>query len=183
MKPEQVYSLLLKLYPKNYRQKFGEEMHFVFSQSLNEAYAEDNKKEGVIKFWSRTVFDVIKSIVTEHLQNQKGGAIMKSKNNDIIMKNRIFPRIALASILILLLPLVLTMANIASGGVEGQGWYWKPGDYIFGFIMIFGFSSLFVLIARKTNKKHRLAVGLIVLLAFLWLWAEFAVGVFTTWGS
>lgn len=44
-------------------------------------------------------------------------------------------------------------------------------------------AGLFITLALKKAGKHRaLAVGGIVLV-FLWLWAELAVGLFTNWGS
>ena len=64
-----------------------------------------------------------------------------------------------------------------------QGVNWTVGDFIAAGVLLFGAGSLFVLAARKVDKKYRLAVGIGVLALLLWLWAELAVGVFTDWGS
>lgn len=60
---------------------------------------------------------------------------------------------------------------------------WTLSDFIVMGILILGISSLFVLVAKMTPKKYRTIIGIGFLLAFLWLWAELAVGIFTNWGS
>lgn len=108
---------------------------------------------------------------------------MKAKNTDIIMQNKVFIWIAMGTGLILLIPLVLTLLNIANGGVEGRGWYWRPGDFIVMGALLFGMGSMFVLAARKIDKKYRVLIGLAFVAATLYLWAELAVGIFTNIGS
>ena len=49
-----LYSFLLKLYPQAFRQAFGEEMAYVFSESLNDACAEKGGR-GVMAYWGRTI--------------------------------------------------------------------------------------------------------------------------------
>lgn len=95
---------------------------------------------------------------------------MDTKRKDIVKDNRIFIWLALLTGTLLLIPLI------------GE-WPWSPSDFVIMGALIFGFGSLFVLLARKIERKYRLVVGGVVLLAFLWLWAELAVGVFTSWGS
>ncbi len=61
---------------------------------------------------------------------------------------------------------------------------WGLFDFIVMGFMIFGTGSMFVLIARRVQKKsHRIVLAIAFLLGFLWLWAELAVGVLTNWGS
>ncbi len=60
---------------------------------------------------------------------------------------------------------------------------WTLGDFMLMGGIIFTISSLFVLVARRVEKKNRLVIGGVFMFAFLWLWAELAVGVFTSWGS
>ena len=99
---------------------------------------------------------------------------METKNTDIIAQNKIFLWIALGTGLLLLVPLI---AMQFTGEVN-----WTLSDFIVMGTLIFTASSLFVLTARKV-RKNRLVVGAVFLLAFLWLWAELAVGIFTNWGS
>lgn len=89
---------------------------------------------------------------------------------DIISDNRIFPVILIGTGVLLLIPFIAQ-------------WPWTASDYIVMGTLVFGFGSLFVLLARRIDKKYRLIVGGFLLLTFLWLWAELAVGVFTNWGS
>lgn len=99
---------------------------------------------------------------------------MKKTKNDIIMQNRIFAWVALATGLILLIPLV---AMQFSSEVN-----WNLTDFIIMGVLLFGAGSIFVLAARRTTK-HRLIIGCVVVIALLWLWVELAVGLFTNWGS
>jgi hypothetical protein len=116
-----------------------------------------------------------KSLVTEHLENRKGGESMKTKKNDLIMQNKIFYWIAVATGLILLIPLIAMQVTREVN--------WDLTDFIVMGALIFGMGSIFVLIARKTNKKHRVAIAIACAVALLWIWVELAVGLFTNWGS
>lgn len=100
---------------------------------------------------------------------------MKRKSNDIIMQNKIFIWIALATGLILSIPLV---AMQFTGEVD-----WSLGDFIVMGILIFGIAFTFVHVARVTPRKYRTLIGIAFAMAFLWIWAELAVGVFTNLGS
>jgi hypothetical protein len=73
---ERIYSFLLRFYPKNYRDEFGEEMKYVFSESLKDAYAEEGE-QGLITLWARTIIDAGKSLVTQQVENQKGSDAME----------------------------------------------------------------------------------------------------------
>jgi hypothetical protein len=42
---------------------------------------------------------------------------------------------------------------------------------------------VYVLVARRTSKKNRLAIGIAFAVALFYLWAELAVGIFTNLGS
>lgn len=94
----------------------------------------------------------------------------KMHGTDFLKKNTIFIWLAIATATILLVPLI------------GE-WPWTLSDFIVMGALLFGSSSLFVLVARKVERRHRLMVGGAILLGVLWLWAELAVGVFTNWGS
>ena len=101
---------------------------------------------------------------------------MKPKTNDLIMQNRIFGWIALATAAILMIPLI---AMQFSSDVD-----WRLNDFVIMGILIFGTGSLFVLTARRARSvKRRVIIGAVFLLALLYLWAELAVGIFTHWGS
>jgi hypothetical protein len=57
-------------------------------------------------------------------------------------------------------------------------------DFVIAGALLFGTGVVFVLVARKTqNSRHRIAIGVVLAAAFLYLWVELAVGIFTNWGS
>ena len=91
------------------------------------------------------------------------------------MQNRVFAWIALVTVLILLIPLIAMQFTRQVN--------WTLSDFIVMGTLLFGTGSMFVLTARRINKKYRFAVGVAFAIALLWLWAELAVGVFTNWGS
>lgn len=89
-------------------------------------------------------------------------------------------KIVLVTVGILLIPLALQLT--IGTGVDGQGFNWKPGDFaVMGGLIFITLLLVNLVVARMGRYK---AVGvLVIVLAFLWLWAELAVGVFTNWGS
>lgn len=101
---------------------------------------------------------------------------MTTKSKSLIMENKIFAWLAAATGLILLVPLV---AMQFSAEVS-----WTRSDFVVMGALLFGMGSLFILAARKIRTTtHRIIVGVVVLLAVVYLWAELAVGLFTNWGS
>lgn len=98
------------------------------------------------------------------------------KKTDLIMDNKVFFWLAAATGCVLLIPLIaMQFTNEVQWGHE---------DFIVIGGLLFGASSVFVLVARniKTGSNRALlAIGFAALV--LYLWAELAVGIFTNWGS
>jgi hypothetical protein len=90
------------------------------------------------------------------------------------MKNTNIIRIAFITVGILLIPLI---AMQFTGEVN-----WNISDFVVMGTMIF-VTGLLIDFLRKRMGKYKIAGIFTVLLLFLWLWAELAVGVFTNWGS
>jgi hypothetical protein len=61
-------------------------------------------------------------------------------------------------------------------------WPWTSSDFIVAGALIFIAGMALDVIWRKAGKYRVIASAVLVLL-FLWLWAELAVGLFTNWGS
>ncbi len=77
-KSEQLYNLLLRLYPEKFKRQFGDEMKFVFSESLRDAYEQDGSK-GIFVLWGWTFFDLFTSLFNEHVQDRQEDPSMNQK--------------------------------------------------------------------------------------------------------
>ena len=100
---------------------------------------------------------------------------MKPKTGSLIYHNSVFKWIALATGALLLIPFIaMQITNEVA---------WDETDFIVMGSLIFGMSSLFVLVARKLPSKRRVVIGGTFVVVFLYIWAELAVGIFTNLGS
>ena len=99
---------------------------------------------------------------------------MKTTGTDNIMQNKAFVWVALATGLILLIPLVAIQFTDEVA--------WTLIDFAAAGTLLIGAGSTFVLTARMP-PRYRVVVGIVLAAAFLWVWAELAVGVVTTLGS
>lgn len=99
---------------------------------------------------------------------------MKTGSNNLL-SNNIF-RIAVVTVVILSIPLLaIQFSNEVNWSVE---------DFIIIGVLLFGMGLLYEVISKRLkNKNHRLAVGVAVLLLTMYIWAELAVGIFTSIGS
>lgn len=80
-------------------------------------------------------------------------------------------RILLLTACILLVPLV---AMQFSDEVN-----WSPGDFVIAGALLVGTGLVFELVVRKiTNPRRRLIFGIVLIFAFLLIWADLAVGIF-----
>lgn len=69
--------------------------------------------------------------------------------------------------------LVVFLASLLSDEVT-----WSVYDFLIGGGLIFVFATIEIFLWNKLKNQHRLFVVLFVLLVFLLLWAEMAVGLF-----
>jgi hypothetical protein len=70
MTPERIYEILLKLYPREFREQYGEEMTRVFQENL--------ASEGSsFKLWIQTFADVFSSASREHVQGGRMSLLTK----------------------------------------------------------------------------------------------------------
>ena len=61
---------------------------------------------------------------------------------------------------------------------------WDATDFIIMGILIFGTSLIFNMAMKKIrNQKKRVLIGAVIIIGFLYIWAELAVGIFTNLGS
>lgn len=65
----------------------------------------------------------------------------------------------------------------------GGTMYWDSTDFIVMGLLIFITGNIVILIARRINRKYWFTLTITSAFVFLWIWAELAVVIFTTWGS
>ncbi len=95
---------------------------------------------------------------------------MNQTSSSILMRNSVFAWIAAATALALLIPLIAMRFTAEVN--------WGVLDFIVMAALLFGAGSAFVVAARKTSRKYWLAIGLLLAVVFLAVWAELAVGIF-----
>jgi len=86
-----------------------------------------------------------------------------------------YGKVAVAACLPLLIPLVAMQVT--------EEVRWGLFDFVVMWALLFGAGSLFVFLTRRFPNRSRLLIGIGILLVFLYLWAELAVGIFTDLGS
>ena len=106
---------------------------------------------------------------------------MNIVRKSVITSSRVLARLVLATAILLLVPLAIQLT--IGTGVDGKGFNWRPSDLAVMDALIFITGSVFVLTARKLARKYWLALGIVVALAFLYVWAKFAAGLFFNFGS
>lgn len=100
---------------------------------------------------------------------------MNPRTNDVLMRDSVFFWIAIATVLILLIPLIaMQFTNEVN---------WNMADFfVMGFLLLCT-GSLFVLLARRSPRRRRVVIGITIAAVFLYVWAELAVGISTNAGA
>ena len=101
--------------------------------------------------------------------------MVNQKTNDVMRQNSVFIWIALATGAILLIPLIAMQFTTEVS--------WDETDFTVMGSLLFGSAGLFVLAARRAPRRRRVLIGSMFIAAFVYLWAELAVGVFFDLGS
>ena len=100
---------------------------------------------------------------------------MKQRDNELIFQNRIFFWIALTAAGLLLVPLIAMRFTAEVS--------WDVRDFVVMGFLLFAAGGSWILTARRAPHKHRVFIAGMFIAAFLYIWAELAVGVFTNLGS
>lgn len=82
-------------------------------------------------------------------------------------------RVPMTTVALLLIPLVAMQFTREVN--------WSPGGFLVMGALLFSVGTVFVLLARKLDRRYRPLVALACLGALHWVWAKLAVGVFTDW--
>lgn len=169
---EKLYRTLLLLYPKSFRNDYEEEMVLVFHEALYESKQSDGNISS-LRFWWHIVTDALLNAVRQQWRKRNGDRKMTTKK-DIFDQNKIFIGIGIGTGILLLIPL---LAMQFSNDVN-----WGVFDFAVVGILVAGMASLFVLAARKFRSRRWL-IAVLFGFAFLYIYAELAIGIFTNLGS
>lgn len=162
-----LYDFLLMLYPSGFRQEFGEEMTFVFSESLRDACSERGRRS-LPALWGRTIVDVAKSLVIQHIESQKERGTMDTQRTNGILQNSLV-RAALATALFLLLPL--------SASLLIEEFNWGVFDFVIIAALVFAAGLTFDLITRRSSSNaYRAAFAVAIGTAAFLFVSNLAVG-------
>jgi hypothetical protein len=149
---ERAYRSLLRAYPRELRDGYGEEMARCFRELCREEL-EGSGGLGLAALWARTLPELLYTALKER-------STMLNRN-----AYRSVGGVALATAFILLIPLLAAPA-------------WTLFDFVFAGALIFGTGLTYVLAARKAgNIAYRAAVGVALAAAFLLVWLTGAVGI------
>ena len=140
--------MLLRLYPRPFRERFGEGMAQTFHDLCRE-HRDARRRLFGLALW--IFFETSVGIVRENTthMSQLGKTVL---------------RVAMGALAVLMVPLV------ASQVVEG--WNWPAGTFVFVYVLFFGTGMAYALIARKMNAwAYKAAVGLALVAGFVLGWA------------
>jgi hypothetical protein len=143
------YAVLLRLYPRAYRKRFGDGMAQTFDDLCRE-YRDAGRGLFGLVLW---VFcETLVEIVKENMMrmNELGKTML---------------RVALGALAALMVPLV------ASQVVEG--WNWKPRGFVIVYLLFFATGLAYALIARKMGAwSYKAAVGVALVAGFALGWSN-----------
>ena len=141
--------MLLRLYPRPFRERFTESMAQTFQDLCQE-----RRNAG------RGVFGVAVWIFFE----TSGGIIMENAIH-MTQIGRTMLRVALWSLAALMVPLVASRIV--------QGWNWRPSAFVFVYVLFFATGMAYALIARKMGAwSYKAGVGLALATGFALGWSN-----------
>jgi hypothetical protein len=144
-----IYTMLLGLYPRPFRERFGQGMVQIFQDLCRERSDARRSPHGVT-LW--IFFETSVGIVKENIRHmsQPGKTVL---------------RVALVALALLMVPL------IASQVVEG--WNWPPAAFVRVYLLFFATGMLYAVIARKMGTwSYKAGVGVALVAAFALGWSN-----------
>lgn len=158
------YARLLRLYPRPYRDRFGEPMSQTFADLARER---SDANRSLIGFVVATFAETAIQIVRENAMHRRPGI-------------RHYLRWVLFTAVVLLVPLlamVLRIGVVDPGGSGVEGVNWGPIDFLAAGVLILGAGLLYEYASgRSVGVARRVAVGIAVGAGLLLVWANLAVG-------
>ena len=151
-----LYARLLRLYPKPYRERFGEEMEQTFNDLCRERReAGDGLFGFVLWVFAETSAGIIRENIT------------------FVLMQNITRRLIVWAVVVALILLIPLVAMQFTSEVN-----WTLSDFVFAGVLLFGTGLTYELVARKAGGiAYRAAVGVALAAAFLLVWINGAVGI------
>jgi heme/copper-type cytochrome/quinol oxidase subunit 4 len=154
---QRAYRALLRAYPRELQDDYGDEMVRCFRDLSREAL-EGSGRLGLAALWARTLPEWLSTAIKER-------STMLTRD-----PHRSVAGVALTTACILLL---FFLAMLLTDEMN-----WGLFDFVFAGALIFGTGLTYVLVARRGgNMAYRFAVGIALAAAFLLVWINLAVGV------
>jgi hypothetical protein len=143
------YAVLLRLYPRPFRERYGEGMAQTFHDLCRERRTANR---GLFGFAVWIFFET------------SGGIIMENTTHMTQMSKTML-RVALVALGLLMVPLV------ASQVVDG--WNWHARGFVFAYVLFFGMGMAYALIARKMGAwSYKAGIGVALVAGFALGWSN-----------
>jgi hypothetical protein len=143
------YAMLLRLYPRPFRERFGEGMAQTFHDLCRE---HRDARRGLFGLALWIFFETSVEIVRENITHMS-------------RLGKTMLRVALGALAVLMAPLV------ASHVVEG--WNWSAGTFAFVYVLFFGTGMAYAVIARKMGAwSYKAGVGIALVAGFALGWSN-----------
>jgi hypothetical protein len=142
------YAMLLRLYPRPFRERFGEGMAQTFHDLCRE---HRDAGRGLFRLALWIFCETLGGIVMEHIirRNQLGKTML---------------RVALVALGLLMVPLVASRLV--------PGWNWNTGGFLFVYLLFFATGMAYALIARKMGAwTYKVGVGVALVAGFALGWS------------
>jgi hypothetical protein len=143
------YAILLRLYPRPFRELFSEGMAQTFHDLCRE---HEDAKRGLRGLVLGIFFETSVGIVKEN-------TVHMSQLVKTIL------RVALGALAVLMVPLVASRVV--------KGWNWSAGTFVFVYVLFFATGMVYVVIARKMGVwSYKAAVGVALVTGFGLAWSN-----------
>jgi hypothetical protein len=154
---ERTYRSLLRAYPRELRDEYGDEMVRCFRDLCRERL-EDGGGWGLAALWVRTLPELLATALKERSTLVTGNAYRPAASVGLV-----------TAIILLLFFLLMQITDEMN---------WSLFDFAVAGTLIFGTGLTYQLVTRKAgNMAYRFAVGLALAAAFILIWVNLAVGV------
>jgi len=143
------YAILLRLYPRPFRERFSEGMAQTFHDLCREhGHAKPGLRGLVLWIFFETSVGIVKEN-TVHMSQ--------------LVKTIL--RVALGALAVLMVPLVASRVV--------KGWNWSAGSFVFVYVLFFATGMVYVVIARKMGVwSYKAAVGVALVTGFGLAWSN-----------